>query len=224
MTLEETDLTEEQLMQVRDRSLEEAYEVHDVGHDLLVSRLEAHGFHVVDHGDDARHADEVFMGDGPDLAIYQYFDEQEQEPHGLVAYIEVKTKEDETWFGRCNKRHFKEYVNHANEVDVPVFIWFALVDTDDDAVYRDAFVEVTDTDQLDGSIYDVSASEVVFHEDDMERVDGSDLCVVEGGDVVEVRNDKLLVDGLPAIHGNDVVELNDDVFRSFPYFLHVVGE
>jgi hypothetical protein len=220
MTLEETNLTEEQLMSVRDRSLEEAYEPHDVGQNLLESRLEAHGFTVIHHGDDARHADDVFFGDGPDIALYTC-PENEVEEEDPVAMVEVKTKEEPEWFGRLNKRHFKEYVSKASEVEVPVFLWFALVDTDEEAVLRDAFLEVEDTSQIHSEVTDIAASEVVFHTDDVKQVADS-LRVVEGGDVIGVRNNKVLVDGIPNVHGNDVVELNDDAFRSFPWFLHRV--
>jgi len=213
MTLEETNITEEQLKNVRDRSLEAAYEVHDLGHDIIVARMEAHGFEVEEHGDDARHADEVFYGQGPDLAIYDNGE--------LVTYIEVKTKEAEEWFGRCNLRHYREYVNFTNEVDVPVFIWFALVNEDTSFVHREAFVEVEDLGQLDGEVRDVTESEVVFYEEDAYEIDGDDgLLAVDGGDVVGVRSSETIVDWIPEVHGNEVVELNDDAFRSFPHFLH----
>lgn len=64
MTLEETGLTEQEVMNVRDRSLEEAYADHDIGMVHLKARLEAHGFALEDFGDDARYSDEIFYGDG----------------------------------------------------------------------------------------------------------------------------------------------------------------
>ncbi len=213
MTLEETGLTPEQVMSVRDRSLEEAYEVHDIGHDMLVKRLKAHNFEVEDHGDDARHADEVFYGDGPDLAVYQDGE--------IIAYIEIKCKEKEKWFGRCNLRHYEEYVNFSNEVDVPVFIWFALVEDGSSVIHREAFVEVEDTDQINGDVTEITDIEIVFHEADVKNVE-DDVMVVDGDDVVSLRNNQVLEDGFPNIHGNDVVELNDDAFRSFSHFLYCV--
>jgi len=47
MTIEESSLTTAQVQSVRDRSLEEAYEPHDVGYDILETRLSQHGFTVV---------------------------------------------------------------------------------------------------------------------------------------------------------------------------------
>jgi hypothetical protein len=235
MTLEHTGLSVEDVMEVRDRSLKEAYEVHDVGYEIIVARLTAHGFHVEDHGDDARHADEVYMGDGPDLAVYD--DEDAEDP---LAFIEIKTKEDEDWFGRCNLRHYREYVNFSNEIDVPVFIWFALLDSETNVVHRDAFVEVEDMGQLDGSVVDVTESEVVFYDEDAyevgdssdesptettsngsRKVDG-DLMAVDGGDVVEVRSGDVIVEYIPEVHGNEVIELDSKSFRGFPHFLHRV--
>lgn len=232
VALEKVGISEEELMSVRDQSLESAYQTHDIGQDLLEARLEAHGFTIEQHGTDNREADEVVYGFGPDIAVHSSNDE------GPVAYIELKTKTDEEWFGRCNLRHYREYVNFSNEVDVPVFVWFALVDDSysessgqpsssedgevDEAngfIHRDAFVEVEDTDQIDSDLYDVSTEEVVFYEEDVEEADDG-LMVVDGDDLVGIRNDQQIVDYIPEVFGNEVISLNEDQFRSFPYFLH----
>jgi len=240
MTLQKAEgLTPESLAEVRDRSLEEAYEVHDVGIDILKTQLDAHGLLYKDHGDDARHADDVYLGEGPDLAVYRIPDHIERNADGLgsqyidtqtgqfvppaiarelVCYIEVKTKEDPEWFGRCNLRHFNEYVEFSRDVDVPVFIWFAYIDADDGQLHRDAFIEITGTDQIDKDIVDVGGSEVVFDTDDVQQVDG-ELQYVDGDDIVSVHRDDLVVDHIPWVHGNSVVELNDKDFRSFPHVL-----
>ena len=105
MTLEETNLTVEGVNAVRDRPLEDSYEIHDVGYEMLVRRLQRHGFSVEDHGDDARELDRIVFADGPDIAVY---DEQNGT---LLAYIEIKCKESQQWFGRCNRRHLNGYVN-----------------------------------------------------------------------------------------------------------------
>lgn len=220
MTLEKANISVESLHEVRDRPLSEAYGVHDVGHDVLVARLEAHGYHVVDHGDDARHADEVFFGDGPDLAVFRHFDEHTQEPVDLLAYIEIKCKESPEWFGRCNRRHYKEYLNHVEETpdEVPTFIWFALVDREEPTViHREAFVEVTDSEQLGGDVWDVAEHTLVFDIDDTEAIDGG-YRSLDGSDVVQVDGDTVITGGIPDVFGNDVVELNDDRFRSWQHF------
>jgi hypothetical protein len=220
MALEEVGMTPEEVMQVRDRPLEDSYKIHDVGQDVLTARLEAHGYHVEDHGDDARYAEEVYYGDGPDVAVYQSGDRTAGEAMPL-AYIEIKCKESAEWFGRCNRRHFEEYVTFAAEHDVPVFIWFALVDSDSGIVHRSAFFEVTEdaTDQIDGEVVDVSDQEVVFHAEDIHTVDGgeNDLRYVEASDVVGVRPRDDIVERIPNVHGNEVVCLNEDQLRSFAH-------
>jgi len=216
--LEETTLTVEQLMQVRDRGLAEAYVPHDVGTEYITTKLETHGYHIQAHGDDARHADDVYMGDGPDLAVYE--NEGDEEP---IAYIEIKTKEDPEWFGRLNLRHFHEYVNFSNEQDVPVWLWFALVDSDTETIHRTAWLQVQHTDQIDGRVTDATDETMAFYEEDMRSVEDADgLCCIDGSDIVGVRNDEVIVDFLPSIHGNDVVQLNDNHFRSFGHFLYQI--
>jgi len=244
MTLEELDMTEEELMQVRDRSLEAAYETHDVGQEILESRLETHGFTVEQHGTDARHVDDVYLGEGPDLAIYrphprytvndaglgsQYIDTQtgqfvsEETAMERVAYIEIKTKTDPEWFGFCNLRHLREYVNFHNETDVPVFIWFCFVKEDTSVVHREAFVEITDMDQIEGDVVDVRDEEIVFDEEDVDHVNDNGLRKLAGTDAINVDPSDTVVDFLPNIHGNDVVQLNDREYRSWPHFLHVIS-
>lgn len=219
MTLEEVGLSEQQVMAVRDRSLEEAYEDHDIGMVHLRRRLEAHGFDIEDHGDDARHADEVLYGDGPDLKVFQ--------DGTLVAYVELKVKTSQEWFGRCNRRHFNEYVNFTNEVDVPVFIWFALVDTETEQLERAAFFEVEDTDQIDGTVVDVSEQTVVFRRTTTKEIDGGSddeqYLAVDASDVVGVRPRDEIADYIPDVHGNDVICLNENNFRSMPHFLATVN-
>jgi hypothetical protein len=216
---EDVGMTEEELLNVRDRPLTESYEVHDVGYDFLVRRLTRHDLLVVDHGDDNRHVDDVIYGDGPDLAVHQT-----GEDGGLgelLAYIEIKTKESPEWFGRCNERHFKEYVNFANEVDVPVFIWFALVDSEDERLLRDGFVRVETRDQIEGDVIEVSERAVVFDPEDTYEIDDG-YKAVDGDDVVGVRPRDDIVEYIPNVHGNDVLCLNEDQLRSFPHFLHIV--
>jgi len=215
MTIEETNLTVEGVNEVRDRPLEEAYSVHDIGYEMIVRRLKRHGFYVEDHGDDKRHLDRIVFGEGPDLVVY---DEEEGEK---LAYIEIKCKEKEQWFGRCNRRHFNEYVNVANEVDVPVFIWFALLDTDEQTLLRDGFFEVEDTDQIDGEIK--SDTEYVFYEEDLQEVTETDVgqvLKVRHTDLINIDRGDQIVDTIPAVHGNEVVCLDEDQIRSTPYILN----
>lgn len=215
MTIEETDLTVEGVNSVRDRPLEEAYDVHDCGYEMIVRRLQRHGFYVEDHGDDKRHLDRIVFADGPDLAVY---DEEDGE---LLAYIEIKCKESESWFGRCNRRHFNEYVNFNNEVDVPVFIWFALLNADEQTLLRDGFFQVEDTDQIDGEIK--SDTEYVFYKEDITHVSETsegEVYKVRHTDLINVDRGDQVVDHIPEVHGNEVVCLDEDQIRATMYVLN----
>lgn len=230
MTLQDTGLTEAQVMSVRDRPLSESYETHDIGMVHLKAQLEAHGFGVEDYGDDARHADEVFYGDGPDLKVYSGdgdSEDRDADDDELVAYIELKVKTSQEWFARCNRRHFNEYVNFTNEVDEPVFIWFALVDAETEQLHRSAFIEVEDTDQIDGRVVDVTDQSMVFPADATEPVEGgpddTQYVAVDASDIAGVRSGDVIADEIPNVHGNDVLCLNEDDLRSMPHFLHRVS-
>jgi hypothetical protein len=184
------------------------------------------------------------LGHGPDLAISrpqrrytaneaglgsQYIDRQtgrfvsEDTALELVAYIEIKTKTDPDWFGRCNLRHLREYVNFHNETDVPVFIWFCYVKEDTSVVHREAFVEITDMDQIQGRVVDVRDAELVFDEADIDHVNDDGLRKLEGTDAINVEPSDTITDFIPDVFGNDVVELNDKEYRSWPHFLHVIS-
>ena len=225
MTLERANRTVASVQAVRDRSLVEAYEPHDFAQELLEQRLKRHGFTVEQHGDDARHADEILFGDGPDVAVYATDDDGG--PTELVAYIEVKSKENEKWYGRCNRRHFNEYVNFAAEVDVPVFIWFALVDADDGLCLRDDFFQVEDTNQIDGEVIDTD-TEIVFEYDDLEHVtttdEGREIHAVNKKDIINVSRGDQITAMIPSVHGNDVVCLNEDELRSTPFILSQLSQ
>ena len=214
MTLQETNLTVEGVNSVRDRPLTESYKVHDFGEAILKTRLQNHGYTVEDHGDDARHVDRVVFGDGPDLAV---FDDGE-----LVAYIEIKCKESQEWYGRCNRRHFNEYVNFANEVDVPVFIWFALVDTDEDVCCRDGFFQVESTDQIDGEVIEAESTLLVYQHDcePVEIKDNPDAYRIDSDDILNISRGDQIVDSIPEVHGNEVVCLNENEIRSTAYILN----
>jgi len=227
MTLERAEgITPESLAEVRDRPLTEAYRVHDVGYDILVARLEDMGYIVVDHGDDARHADEIFYGDGPDLAVFDVPDDvsynEEPPEEYLVGYIEIKCKESPEWFGRCNLRHFREYVSFAGEVSVPVFIWFAYLDSDNGHLYRDAFFPVKGTDQIDGDLTNVSEQNVVFEAGDSFEVNDT-LRAVSGDNVIGIERSSAVTDYIPDVHGNEVVELDEKRFRSFSHVQRQFG-
>lgn len=230
MTLERVGISEEQLMHVRERTLTENYQVHDTAQDYLEARLEQqYGWTTVQHGDDAREASEVFFGDGPDVAVY----DGERVPSPAAAadcdeaplcYIEIKSKrltQGQEWYGRLNRRHWNSYVEFADEADAPVFVYFALVDEGGEQhfIAKDGFVEVTD-DAVEGSVTDVTDSSVVFDEDDVEAVPDEDgLCYVDGDDVLGIQYETIVA-GIPDVHGNDVLCLDQDEMRNWQWLSH----
>lgn len=140
--------TVEDVMETRDRSLAVNYEPHDILQQFLERKLQAHGYEVEQYGLDDRHSDDLQFSGKPDLRVY--VDEE------LVAYIEVKSKRasSDEWFGRLNRRHWDNYLygneefTGAKELSVPVFIYFGVVEEDDNRIIRDGFIEVNGEDQV----------------------------------------------------------------------------
>jgi hypothetical protein len=217
MTLEEANITEQELQQVRDNDLETNYEPHDIAEEFLTYRLErVYDCHVEAHGDDARHAEAVYFGDGPDQAVYH--DEDDEEP---VGYIEVKSKRlstGEEWFGRVNRRHWNHYVEFAESVDVPVYIYMTLVDEDDGAIVREGFIEVNDDHDLD-VITDMEGLLLTVHQEDVHipaNDESSDLRVIEVDDIISLERDAV-INSIPDVKGNEVVCLDEKRCRSWMY-------
>lgn len=229
MTLRETDLDVESVMQVRDRSLEDAYEVHDEAQDMLEQRVEEGPYQTVQHGDEAPEAEEIYFGDGPDIAVYP----QGQDPENTdpLAYVEVKSKEwrdgdGAEWFCRCNRRHWNHYVNFAKQTDVPTYVYFALMDTEQVFLRREAFVEVTDREQYEGDVTDLSEKEeLLVKEEDIDfdyngAGAGMDLVSIDPEDIFGISRGTQLVNGIPEVWGNSVVSLDETDCRSFGHFLN----
>lgn len=221
MTLRETDLTAEDVMAVRDRTLAQNYEPHDVAQEYLESTLEGHGYETRQHGDEKPEADEVFFGAGPDVSVHSDSE--------IVCYVEIKSKRwtdgsGVEWYGRLNRRMWNEYVSFSETVGVPVFVYFALVDEDESLIRREGFVEVVDTDTIYGNVVDISSQDIVFRPEAIRDVDGTDLKAIDTDEIVGLGNQNQLVDGIPNVHGNDVVEIDDSEFRSLPHVLYRISD
>jgi hypothetical protein len=122
------------IARLRDNTFEENYNKHDVGTAMVRDRLSEHGLLVFEHGDDRRDED-VYSGTGVDQGVQ--YDGQ------TCGYVEVKTKTSAEWLGRCNHHDWQEYVGFAQYVDVPVYVYFALVEDVESAhVSEEFFVEV----------------------------------------------------------------------------------
>lgn len=125
------------------------YNIHDVLQNYFETNVELAGLEVEHYGTDDRHAN-LRRGYGPDLAVYNA-DE-------LLCYVEVKSKRlsSDDWYGRLDRHSWEDYLygdedgffNGAKEVDVPVFLYFGVVDEDKDDVIRDGFIQIDDEDQV----------------------------------------------------------------------------
>lgn len=129
------------------------YEPHDTLQNYLVDRLAMIGLETEQYGTDGdrSYQENPEGGYGPDLKVYADGE--------LCAYIEIKSKRLERngdeWYGRLDKRHWEEYLygndhdfNGAKNEDVPVVIFFGVVDESTGVIVRDGFIPVEDEDQV----------------------------------------------------------------------------
>jgi hypothetical protein len=58
----------------------------------------------------------------------------------LKSVVDVKAKSSPSWLGIFNLRHLAHYAHWSDVYDVPVVVYFALVDDDDQSVGREVFV------------------------------------------------------------------------------------
>ncbi len=128
------------------------YEPHDCLQNYLTDRLSMIGLDVEQFGYDGdRSAKDYSGGYGPDLRIYAGGE--------LCAYIEVKSKRlsanGDEWYARLDKDHWEEYLyghehgfDGAKNEDVPVVIFFGVVDEDTGVIVRDGFIPVENEEQV----------------------------------------------------------------------------
>ena len=129
------------------------YVPHDILQNYLVDRLSMIGLTTEQYGTDGdrSYQKNPESGYGPDLKVYA-----EDE---LAAYVEIKSKRldanGDEWYGRLDKRHWEEYLygnnfdfDGAKNEDVPVVIFFGVVDDSTGVIVRDGFIPVEDEDQV----------------------------------------------------------------------------
>jgi hypothetical protein len=128
----------------RENTLAENYTKHDIAEQWVTGKLKRHGFTVEKLGIDKRHDMDAESSVCPDLRV--------SSNGNLCGYIEPKSKSVEypQWFGRLNYRHFKEYLNFIENEDVPLLLYFAIVDEDgmEPKVLREDFIAVYSMDQI----------------------------------------------------------------------------
>jgi len=159
MTLENTGRDVESLQGVRDRSLAEQYTVHDLGQEYLRQSLHEAGFNTEVIGDDDRNSEDVQFSDGtPDVGVKRDDD--------VIAGIDVKTKryrdgDGEQWFRKVNQRHWNNYLLWKDREDTSVYLWFCLIEEDENLIHRHGFIPVEDHDQVVNVLPPIKGNHVV---------------------------------------------------------------
>lgn len=209
-------------------SLKNNYSKHDIAEAYFKGRINQIGLHAEHWGIDMRDDDEGLIFDNKmDLRLWEPLDGQESPSTwpsdycdgvthrynedntewNLRGVADVKSKSNEDWFGICNLRHYVHYAEWAREYNVPVFIYFTMVDMDAESVgeknvlvpvepfeYLDEYADHYDRDSsysMD-SIYDI--------EDDSDQIERS----------------------FRAPDGNVVVKFDESSWENFDWFVENV--
>ncbi len=125
---------------------------HDLLQDYLIDRFSMIGLETEQFGyDGGRGVDDAAYAYGPDMKVYADGE--------LVAYIEIKSKRldanGDDWYARLDKDHWEQYMyghdfgfDGAKGEDVPVVIYFGVVDEDNGVIVRDGFIPVESEEQV----------------------------------------------------------------------------
>lgn len=126
-----TDKSPTDLFRDDDNDLQTNYTLHDYGEAYFSGRMDQLGYSVEKWGIDQRDddSDQLIYDDKMDLRIWDtdgYID--------LRGITDIKTKSSERWLGIFNERHLVKYTKWADIYDCPVFVFFTLVDRDNERV------------------------------------------------------------------------------------------
>lgn len=125
----------------------------------------------------------------------------------LKGVCDIKTKANPNWLGIFNLRHLAHYAHWANEYDVPVFLYFTLVDMESEKVgEKNILVEVPAFDNY----YDY-----VRHFDR-----DSDYSFDVMGHIAD--DCPIVQRAFRAPDGNPVVGLHEDAYQDFDYVVENV--
>jgi len=129
----------------------------------------------------------------------------DEEAWELAGVVDVKTKANPDWLGVLNLRHLAHYAEHAAEYDVPVFLYFTMVDMDTETVGERNILVPVPTDWE----YEVIA-------DHFDRDTGFSL----GWDELKATAATCpVVDRVfRAPDGNPVVKTDDSTYKDFEWF------
>lgn len=168
--MEQTDVDASTLQRASGNSLKENYKLHDYGEARAIELLEDSGYAVEQWGIDKRHSTDGLIYDHKmDLRVWDEKGDYAIDPNPppsytgtffttemydgdiltdtcqwqLSALVDIKTKSAPSWSswkGCFNLRHMVHYAAWADHYDVPVFVYFCKVDTDDEIVGGEEFV------------------------------------------------------------------------------------
>jgi hypothetical protein len=137
--------------------------------------------------------------------VQEYYDGNnvvEVDEWQLRGLVDVKSKRSEDWLGVLNLRHFAHYAEWARQYDVPVFIYFTLVDMDDEEVgEQNILVPVEPFERLD---------EYVEHFGSRSNTKLDWSAITDDCEIVERT--------WGARDGNAVVKLDESAYRDFDWF------
>lgn len=111
----DTSMTAADVYRPGGKSLQESYEHHDTGEDHFIAWMQERGFTVAEWWIDQRGDDGLIYDDKMGFKVYDPSD-------NLVGLVDVKTKTSAKWMGQFNARHYDNYLEHAQNSDVPTFI------------------------------------------------------------------------------------------------------
>jgi hypothetical protein len=116
--------------------LQSNYSIHDVAEAYFRGRMDEMGLHTEQWGIDMRHDDENLIYDNKmDVRIWN--------TDGLIdlrGICDIKSKSSEDWLGIFNERHLVKYTRWADIFDVPCFVFFTIVNKDENEVGEQSFV------------------------------------------------------------------------------------
>jgi hypothetical protein len=128
-----------------------------------------------------------------------------EESWALEGVADVKTKANPDWLGVLNLRHLAHYAEHADAYDVPVFLYFTMVDMDSETVGDENILIPVPTDWN----YHAVADHFDHHAD----------FSLSWGALKDMARECAIVDRVfRAPDGNPVVQTRDETYNEFDWF------
>lgn len=219
-------LDAEDLQREEWNNLKNNYDKHDIGEAYFTGRMDQIGLEIENWGIDMRDDDQggLIFDDKMDLRLWEpqgnfgqpnfwpsgdlvHHHEETPRQYELRGICDIKTKANPDWLGTFNLRHLAHYAYWADNYEVPVFLYFTLVDMDAEKVgEKNIVVEVPAFDNY----YDY-----VMHFDHDEDYSFNVMA--------DIADDCPIVDrAFRAPDGNPVVSLDESAYNDFDYLVENV--